>query len=239
MNDEIATLIYGAIGGGIVAVASRVLENYFIAPRLTESVESRKKLFLYGRPLWRSSHDLLYRLFYIKQKMKSGPRTTLAASPKDAQSLIWFTTKEGNYISSTAYLIAAVAAWIILYERDTVFLQFSKQSLTAQFLLKIDNFKLSISNGSILWFNYINGIGEQLILKEENKPITFSSFCRNLLKDKDFLDYYSQLFQFLHEVNQGNYEKNIEDTFNSLNEIKKFLVSNNIVVETSREFEPD
>lgn len=237
MAGEISNLIYGAIGGGLVTAGLRIAETYFIAPRLTESVESRKKLLLYGKPLWRACHDLYYRLFYIKQKMHS-PRNSLSGSLREAKSLEWFTTKEGNYITSAAYMIAAVAAWIALYERDTVFLQFGKESLTTQFLLKVERFKNSISNSNILWFHYVNGIGEQLIQDGASKPMSFSNFCYKLLKDEDFKAYYSQLFQFLNQVNQGEFERSMEDTLDALNEIKKFLISKGIVVEMPREFDP-
>lgn len=237
MAGEISNLIYGAIGGGLVTAGLRIAETYFIAPRLTESVESRKKLLLYGRPLWRACHDLYYRLFYIKQKMHS-PRPSLSVSLREAESLEWFTTKEGNYITSAAYMIAAVASWIAIYEGDTVFLRFEKESLTTQFLLKVERFKNSISKNNILWFHYVNGIGEQLIQDGANRPMPFSNFCYKLTKDEDFKAYYSQLFQFLNQVNQGNFEESIKDTLDALNEIKKFLVSEDIVVEPPREFEP-
>jgi hypothetical protein len=237
MAGEISNLIYGAIGGGLVTAGLRIAETYFIAPRLTESAESRKKLILYGKPLWRACHDLYYRLFYIKQKMHS-PRSNLSGSLKDAESLEWFTTKEGNYITSAAYMIAAVAAWIALYERDTVFLQFGEKSLTTQFLLKVERFKNSISNSNILWFHYVSGIGELLIQDGASRPMSFSNFCYKLLKDEDFKAYYSQLFQFLNQVNKGEFEKSIEDTLDALNEIKTFLVSKGIVLEMPREFDP-
>jgi hypothetical protein len=237
MAGEISNFIYGAIGGGLVTAGLRIAETYFIAPRLTESAESRKKLLLYGKPLWRACHDLYYRLYYIEQKMHS-PRNNLSGSLKDAESLEWFTTKEGNYITSAAYMIAIVAAWIALYERDTVFLQFGKESLTTQFLLKAERFKNSISNSNILWFHYVSGIGEQLIQDGASRPMSFSNFCYKLLKDEDFKAYYSQLFQFLNQVNQGEFKKSIEDTLDALNEIKKFLVSKGIVLEMPREFDP-
>lgn len=88
------------------------------------------------------------------------PRSSLSGSLQEAESLEWFTTKEGNYITSAAYMIAAVSAWIALYERDIVFLQFGKESLTTQFLLTVERFKNSISNSNILWFHYVSGIGE-------------------------------------------------------------------------------
>lgn len=166
------------------------------------------------------------------------PRSSLSGSLQEAESLEWFTTKEGNYITSAAYMIAAVSAWIALYERDIVFLQFGKESLTTQFLLTVERFKNSISNSNILWFHYVNGIGEQLIQDGATRPMSFSNFCYGLSKDEDFKAYYSQLFQFLNQVNQGEFEKSLENTLDALSEIKKFLVSKGIVLEMPREFNP-
>lgn len=239
MSDQIAILIYGAIGGGIVALLLRLAESYIFVPRFTESLEARKKLFHYGRPLWRACHRLSYRLYFIKDKMLLGPRSNLAVSPSEAQSLAWFTTREGNYITSTAYMIAAVAAWISLYERDVVFLSFGRRSLTAQFLLKTERFKIAISaNGSILWFNYVEGIGEKLVQEKDDKIMSYSSYCHRLLKDKSFLDYNQQLFAFLHEVNNGQFEQNIKDTFAAINDIQHFLIRHHIVIEPPKGFGP-
>ncbi|MEL6554615.1 MAG: hypothetical protein AAFQ63_14275 [Cyanobacteria bacterium J06621_11] len=233
MNDALSNFIYGAIGGGTVAAGLRIIENNLITPRLAESLEARRKLFHYGKPLWRVSDSLSSRLYQIQQKMDK-PRTSLAASPRDAKTIDWFTTKQGNYITSTAYMIAEMASWIVLFERDVVFLQFGRKSLTASFLLKIRRFKDSISNKSNLWINYVDGIGEKLIKTDLSEPLNYSDFCFMILKEKEFLDYYIQLFNYLNAVNQGKCVSSIGDTIIALDDINSFLVANKIIVDTSQ-----
>jgi hypothetical protein len=232
MSNEIATLLYGAIGGGLVSAGLRVVETYLVAPRLSEAVEARKKLFMYARPLWSACHAVEFRLNMLYEQSTSDQKIpTLQLNPKEAKSLDWF-TKEGYYVTSTAYLIAAVASWIVLFERDVVFLKFDKESLTIHFFYLIEEFKRGLSSdGSPLWFYYTNGIGEQLVKAGESKPMTLANFSYELFKDEDFRNYYDQLFQFLHQVGQGQHLKNIQATLSTLIEMKRFLESNDIVVE--------
>lgn len=233
MNDALSHFVYGAIGGGTVAAGLRIIENNLIGPRLAESLEARKKLFHYGKPLWRASDSLCSRLSQVRQKMDN-PRTSLAASPRDAKTIAWFTTKQGDYITSTAYMIAEMASWIALFERDVVFLRFGRVSLTASFLLKVKRFKESISSDSNLWINYVDGIGEKLIKPDLSEPLNYSDFCFMLLKEKELLDYYIQLFDYLNQVNQGKFASSIGDTIISLEDINSFLISNKIIVDISQ-----
>ncbi len=50
MDANLNNLLYGAIGGGLVAAAFKILESYVIAPFIGESLEARKKLYLYAKP---------------------------------------------------------------------------------------------------------------------------------------------------------------------------------------------
>ncbi|MDJ0574707.1 MAG: hypothetical protein QNJ65_06015 [Xenococcaceae cyanobacterium MO_234.B1] len=139
--NALSNFFYGAIGGGFVAFAFRFVENYLIAPRFSESLEARNKLFVYAKPLWLACHELEFRLTMISNKLRSreqgGPRTSLSFSLASAQSIDWF-TKDGYYITSSAYLISVVSCWIQLYERDVVFLRFGRSSLVLFFF--IDNY---------------------------------------------------------------------------------------------------
>ncbi|PZD74296.1 hypothetical protein C1752_01491 [Acaryochloris thomasi RCC1774] len=230
MSEQISNLLYGVIGGGIASTSIKLVENYWIGPRLNEQSEARKQLFRYGKPLWYACQTLQHRLSEIEQKMDS-PRTSLAASPRDAQSLSWYTTKHGNYISSSAYMLAVASFWIISYERDVVYLNFGRKSLTANFQTKIENFKDSVSNRTSLWLNYLNGIGEQLAEEGSQEPISFSNFCIKLLNEEIYLEYYMHLFDFLSEINQGKFRVNIRNTVIALFEIKDFLLSNRIAIQ--------
>jgi hypothetical protein len=191
MNEGVSNLLYGALGGGLVATGIRVAETYFVAPRFTESIEARKKLLMYASPLSHACHELESRLNSVLHKLEesSGTREALSRSLKEAKSIDWF-TKAGYYITSTAYLICLTSCWIQLYERDVVFLKFGRSSLTKKFFMLIEKFKDDLSNeDSILWFHYVNGLGEQLIDRDKNRPITMSDFTYKLHQDELFKGY--------------------------------------------------
>ena len=232
MNDSLSNFLFGAIGGGVVATGFRVAETYLIAPRFTESLEARKKLFLYASPLSHAGHELRYRLHAIHSQLPQSAeiRAALSHSPRAIASIDWF-TKTGYFITSTAYLISLTSAWIQLYERDVVFLKFGRKSLTRQFFKLIEQFKTDLSSrSSILWFYYINGLGEQLIHADKNRPLAFSEFTYKLYQDPLFRDYYDQLFVFLNQVGNGEHLDTIRDTLRTLEAIHQFLEQNRITI---------
>lgn len=233
MNENLSNFLFGVLGGGLVATGFRLAETYWLAPRLTESAEARKKLFLYARPLSHACHELEFRLRALLPKMREGMNdtcTALSLSPKQAKSIDWF-TKDGYYLTSTAYLLALVSCWIQLYERDVVFLKFGRSSLTKQFFDLIEDFKNILSRrGSILWFHYVNGIGELLIAPTGDRPMTMSEFIYKLYEDELFRDYYDQLFIFLNQVTSGKFLDNLEDAVQQLSKIKEFLVQNQVAI---------
>jgi hypothetical protein len=237
-GNALSGFFYGAIGGGSVAFAFRFVENYLIAPRFSESLEARNKLFIYAKPLWLACHELEFRLTMISDKLSSreqgGPRTSLSFSLASAQSIDWF-TKDGYYITSSAYLISAVSCWIQLYERDVVFLRFGRSSLTKKFFDLVQEFKIRLSSHSILWFHYVNGIGEELTDKTGNRPITLSEFTKRLYQDELFKGYYDQLFIFLNEVAKEKYLDNIDAASKVLRDIKCFLEENRVTIRMNQQ----
>ncbi|MDB9525770.1 hypothetical protein PN498_07205 [Oscillatoria sp. CS-180] len=235
MNENIVNFLYGALGGGIVATSFRIAETYIIAPRFTQSIDAKKKLFAYARPLSYACYELNYRLDAISIKINAfnETRNSLRISPKEASSIDWF-TKEGYYVTSTAYLIATVSCWIQLYERDVVFLQFGRSSLTKCFFELIENFKNSLSSsGSILWFHYVNGIGELLVAEAGDRPMNLSEFTYKLYRDELFRDYYDQLFVFINQMAEGQHLETLKNTINAIAEIEAFLVENKITIAMS------
>lgn len=232
MNESISNFLYGAIGGGLVATGMRIAETYLIAPRFTESIEARKKLFMYASPLSHACHELKHRLNAILNNLSTSPgtREALSLSPKSAKSIDWF-TKNGYYITSTAYLICLTSSWIQLYEKDVVFLKFGRKSLTRQFFRLIEKFKNDLaSEGSILWFHYVNGLGEQLIDRDKNRPMTMAEFIYKMHQDELFRGYYDQLFIFLNQVAEGKHLKNLKDAVATLEEINDFLEQNRVTI---------
>lgn len=105
-----------------------------------------------------------------------------------------------------------------------MFLNFGKKSLTAEFFQIIERLKHELSDESrILWYHYLNGIGDYLIEVGRESPITVAEFNRRLLQDELFRDYYDQLFQFFHQVGVGKHSGVLKSAIVLLKEIKAFL----------------
>lgn len=233
MDANLSNFLYGAIGGGLASGAFKLLESYFIAPFVGESLEARKKLYFYAKPFWLDCYQLEYRLKRINDRdigYSSHYEGLLTASLQDANSVSWFVT-EGYCVTSTAYLIASVAAWIVLVERDVAFLQFRSRSLTIRFFHLTQNLRSTISGSFTIWHYYVTGIGEKLIREGENKPMTFSDFIYSLQReDHDFRVFYCSLFQSVSEISSGsNREDKIRLVRKQLSEVRSFLETNQIV----------
>jgi hypothetical protein len=233
MDSNLSNLLYGAIGGGLVAATFKILESYVIAPFVGESLEARKKLYFYAKPFWLDCYQLEYRLTRINDKDIGYNRHyegLLTASLQDAKSVSWFVA-EGYCVTSTAYLIASVAAWIVLVERDVAFLQFRSKSLTIKFFHLTQNLRSTISRSFTIWHYYVTGIGEKLIREGESKPMTFSDFIYSLQGDEsNFRVFYSSLFQSINEISStSNCEDKIRLVRKQLSEVRSFLETNKIV----------
>jgi hypothetical protein len=61
-------------------------------------------------------------------------------------------------------LIALVACWIVTLQRDVVFLPFERKTDTTDFLNLVERFKIALSTRTMLWYHYIDGIGERLMV---------------------------------------------------------------------------
>ncbi len=235
MASDASNFLYGAVAGGVVALILRVVETYWLGPRLAASREAREKLLLYSRHLYFSCSQAEFRLKYISKQMREKRPDGIASlklSLKDAKTLQWY-TKEGYYITSTAYLIALVACWIVTLQRDVVFLPFERKSDTTEFLNLVERFKAGLSTRTILWYHYIHGIGERLMVEGQDKPqpIGLSTFSQKLHTDAMFRDYYDQLMQFLNAVASGSYLAGIEEAAATLEQMKRFLVAKRAVPE--------
>lgn len=231
MSDGLGALILGAVGGGIVTFGLHAFEKVWIEGRLGESVDARRKLLKYAKPFWLACNDLEWRFAHILQKIRSKDNLEpLRDSPAKAVGLDWY-VKEGYYTTSTAYLLANVAAWIRLFQRDVVFLRFRRSSATAQFFRLVESLKATLSTDSILWFHYFNGIGDYLIQGEV--PMSIAAFSLKLATEESFRAYYSQLFAFLQSLTGANQEQFIERVIENLGAIKRCLEENGAVPEIS------
>lgn len=227
-ESTVTSLVVGAIGGAVASFLFRLIDQYVISPRFSDTRAARKKLIHYAQPLGIACRELEFRLKSISDNVKAGnvgTKSALGLSLSDSgQSIDWY-TKQGYYLTSTTYLIASVSAWIQLYERDVAFLKFGKSALTTEFHRLIDRFKVSLSrNGSILWYHYVSGIGEVLLERGGVRPISLADFTKQLCMDKNTRGYCDQVFVFLNRVSSGAYlADNVDFAVMALCDVTSFL----------------
>ena len=218
--EELSKFVFGAIGGGFAATVFRVLDAT-LQSRREKKQSAQATLRKYAKPLWLAAHALESRLDHVANTLKN--RSALKSIPQRGYLLDWY-AKDGYYAVSTAYHISAVASWIGLFQRDVVFLEFPKQSQSDKFFRLVEGLQAIFSQSpSILWYQYIDGIGSELIDEGRSQPMTFSAFCRRLSQDESFRLFYDQLFQFLTKLADNRYPKLLHDTLEQLSRIKSCL----------------
>ena len=237
---KVLNVLMGVVLGGIVGVLGK---NWGDERKYHADIahKAEEKLQTYAKPLWRSCQELRFRLQIIRQSLRDGDPVLrqkelepLRWSPKDAGSLSWF-NQSGQFVTSTAYLIAVVSAWITLFERDVVFLPFRKASSTTEFFGLVEQFKSSIGDhGSVLFYNYFQGIGSRLLLDDQSRPMPIDSFSYRLYQDEMFRSYYEQLFAFIHQVADGEFGWNLEHSIESLDKVMDCLLRNGAIKEIGR-----
>ena len=227
IDEGLSQLIYGAVGGGLVALIWKTVDTYVIGVRLGESVEARKKLRAYARPLWLECRELRFRMTQIRDKLQGddpdGGLRALQARPPDPHDVAWY-TQDGYFATSTAYLIAAVAAWIRLYQRDVVFLEFGARSATHAFFKLTEDLQRTYSaRPSILWYYYFSAIGEMLVDRDVHAPLTMAQFTLRLAEDERFRAFYAQLFEFVARMGRGDYLEVVGKVIQAISDIGSFL----------------
>jgi hypothetical protein len=122
--------------------------------------------------LWLSCHELHLHLKSIND--------TLAVDPNDNETrqalrkipisdyherADWF-VKEGYFSVITTYKIAVFSSWMRIYQLNILRAVLIRRSsrYTAQLFEKFDAFKVAASTDTVLWYSYIDAIGERLII---------------------------------------------------------------------------
>jgi hypothetical protein len=239
-SSDLVKFLFSAVLGGIVGAALKIgtIEIGYFRNR---SHLAQEKLRLYAKPLWRVCDDLKFRLEIILTGLQSkNPEKIkdtlepLKFDPDTAQSIRWF-NEHGQYVTSTAYMISLLSAWITLFERDVVFLRFKKVSSTTNFFSLLEDLKSALTdNGSILYYDYFAGIGDKLLLENHNRPMSIAAFSYSLFQDNEFRNYYNQLFKFLREISNGRSTENVESSIFALQTLANFLIENGAIPELGR-----
>jgi hypothetical protein len=223
-------LLLGALlgaGGGL---------RYFLEPRL----QRRRLRKVMATGLWLSCHELRRHLEAIEITLvKGGPaadamRHSLVKIPRNdfQENADWF-VKTGYFCMITAYKIAAFSAWMKIYQTAVLraLLVVRGSKFISGLFQRFDAYKVAASDTTALWYNYLESIGEWMIVTEGDlsHPIGFGEFCRRYKNDEEFLVFFDQLHMFVHfigrpdEPHASNYQKVMTEMITALRSLEKFL----------------
>jgi hypothetical protein len=144
----------------------------------------------------------------------------------------WF-VKTGYFCMITAYKIAAFSAWMKIYQTAVLraLLVARGNKFVSSLFQKFDAYKVAASDTTVLWYNYLDAIGERLIVIEGDltKPIGFGEFCRRYKNDEEFLAFFDQLHMFVHFIGRpdepyaSQYQPVLTKMIDALKNLEKFL----------------
>jgi hypothetical protein len=206
--------------------------KYLIEPWLVAR-QVRKK---YATVLWIACQELQIQLKHIQDRVSAKNAAAIAALkkiPNDdfKEKADWF-TKHGYYTTVTAYKIAALSAWLRVYQQELLFSTY-RESRAFVFSLypTADGIKRAFSSDTCLWYDYFDAVGDKLIDRsgESPKPMTFSAFCDKCFADRQFRLFYEQLHMFIWFVADGKYLPKLETINSALEDLRSFLKQENLL----------
>jgi metallo-beta-lactamase class B len=118
----------------------------------------------------------------------------------------WF-TKEGYYTTITAHKIAAVSAWLRVYQNALLFSSYPEsQSFLKELYDRAQKLKAAFSTGTCLWYYYFDAVGERLIEESEEgaSVFRFAKFCAHYANDTDFRLFFEQLHMYIRLLGRKN-----------------------------------
>jgi hypothetical protein len=240
-TDKRETDTFITIGGQILLLVGALLGaggglRYFLEPLL----QRRRLRKVMATGLWLSCYELRHHLEAIKSTLGGGgapadatrdallkiPRNDFAGRPD------WF-VKTGYFSMITAYKIAAFSAWMKIYQTAVLraLLTATGNKFVSDLFQKLDAYKVAASQNTVLWYHYLESVGEKIISKEGDvdSPVGFSEFCKRYYTDREFLLYFDQLHMFIHFMGRtdepwaSNYQHALAGMISALNDLEKFL----------------
>jgi hypothetical protein len=245
----IPAIVTAAVGlAGLLGLAKYLIEPWYNARAL------RRK---YATALWIACADLKIHLERIRERVMAGDRQTVDALKKipDNDSKRdgsvrpdWF-TKDGYYTTSTAYKIAAVSAWLRIYQRELLFLPYAaSQDFLSKLYTRADRLNTSFSTNTCLWYDYLNAVGDGLLARPSYPPaastlapLSFAEFCERYTTDDRFRLFYEQVHMYIWFVAdcQKPYLESVQNVLHSLDELRSFLTREKLLREEFIVTRPD
>lgn len=194
--------------------------------------------------LWLSSHELLQHLEFLKLTLVANvddndTRRSLRKIPKTDFNgeADWF-VKEGYFCVITAYKIASFSSWMRIYQTSVLRADLIRKSdkYTAELFKRFHTFKVAASEDTKFWYNYIDAIGERLIIDDSDyrRPMGFADFCKQYAEDKQFLSFFEQLHMFIHFLGitdpktRESYESTLTKMIEALSKIEQLVAGSDM-----------
>ena len=237
LSGQILLLIGGLLGAVLGAGGGL---RYFIEPILKRGHLRR----VMATGLWSSCIELRLQMEEIRTALESGnpsadeTRDVLLKIPRnDFEGRVDWFVKTGYLSMITAYKIAAFSSWMRIYQIavSQALLTVRRDYFIHELLKKFASYKKSAAgNDSVLWYDYIDAIGERLIntTGEHTSPFGFSEFCKRYHGDPEFLYFFDQVHMFIHFMGRKDqpwstrYPMVLNDMVKSLSDIEEFLGRN-------------
>jgi hypothetical protein len=176
------------------------VQKFIIQPRYEARMSRRK----YATALFFACRELSIHLGGTLQRLNSpssrvGDAMKLIPNENFKGNPAWF-TKEGYYTTITAHKIAAVSAWLRVYQDALLFSSYPEsQAFLKELYDRAQKLKAAFSTGTCLWYYYFDAVGERLIEKsdKETSVFRFSKFCAHYANDTDFRLFFEQLHMYI------------------------------------------
>jgi hypothetical protein len=246
LSGQILVLIGGVLAAALGAGGGL---RYFVEPIL----KRRHLRKVMATSLRLSCHELRLQMEEIRTALKPGnpsaeeTRDALLKIPRnDFGGRADWLVKTGYLSMITAYKIAAFSSWMRIYQMAVLqaLLTVKWDNFIPELFDKFDSYKISASRNTVLWYNYIDAIGERLVTTsgEHTGPLGFGEFCKRYHDDSEFLYFFDQVHMFIHFMGRKDqpwstsYPKVLDDMVESLHDIEKLFDKNreNLL----RRFEP-
>jgi hypothetical protein len=210
------------------------VQRFIIQPRYEARISRRK----YATALYLACKELSFHLGHTLKRLESGDSNVGNAMKKIPNADFhgnpaWF-TKEGYYATITAYKIAAVSAWLRIYQNELLFSSYSEtQAFLNELYVSAQNLKLAFSTGTCLWYYYFDAIGERLIEAGEKgqATVTFSKFCACYSDDGKFRLFFEQAHMYIWFLGnkESKYMATIPEIKRCLQELISLLEKKNLL----------
>jgi len=144
----------------------------------------------------------------------------------------WF-AKEGYYTTCTVYKIAAMSAWLRIYQRELLFLPYSaSQRFLSKLYTSADGLKASFSTNTCLWYDYLDAVGDALVVQPIGAPssgapmpLSFAGFCERYTTDSRFRLFYEQVHMYVWFIADGQhpYLDSVQSVLKALDNLATLL----------------